>query len=101
MAAGSRVGGAHACVSGRGPVVSSEGVFGLQRAFHLAGARSVVASLWDVDPGMTRVLMTEFLSNATAGGMSKRQRSATAELKILDEGEGQAARSRITGPPGW
>jgi CHAT domain-containing protein len=35
-------------------------VFGLQRAFHLAGCRNVVASLWTVDDRATAALMGEF-----------------------------------------
>jgi len=38
-----------ACDSGIGKSVSNEGVFGLRRAFRLAGARSVLMSLWPVD----------------------------------------------------
>jgi CHAT domain-containing protein len=52
-----------ACETGLGDVAGGEGTFGLQRAFHLAGTRDVIASLWKVPDRPTAALMALFYRN--------------------------------------
>lgn len=56
-----------ACETGLGFSESSEGVYGLQRGFKLAGVDMVLMSLWKVDDHATAMLMTEFYKNLLAG----------------------------------
>lgn len=56
-----------ACETGVGDITAGEGVFGLKRAFILAGARTVVLSLWSVPSRETTELMTEFYRLMAAG----------------------------------
>ena len=56
-----------ACETGLGEVQVGEGVVGLRRAFVLAGARTLVMSLWKVPDQQTQELMEEFYRRLLAG----------------------------------
>ena len=56
-----------ACETGLGEVQAGEGVFGLRRAFVLAGARTLVISLWQVPDQQTQELMVAFYRGVLAG----------------------------------
>lgn len=70
-----------ACETGLGHLQNGEGVFGLQRAFQVAGAKNVVFSLFKVDDEVTARLMQQFYSNLL-GGMGKREAFYKAQASI-------------------
>jgi CHAT domain-containing protein/tetratricopeptide (TPR) repeat protein len=74
-----------ACETGLGEVHNGEGVIGLRRAFALAGARSVLMSLWKVDDEATRDLMLTFYQ-AILRGESRSTALRTAQLDLIKQG---------------
>lgn len=56
-----------ACETGKGKIDPIDGVFGLQRALKMAGAGTIVMSLWKVQDDATSLLMTKFYTYLTDG----------------------------------
>lgn len=77
-----------ACSTGLGEAAGSEGLLGLQRAFQIAGARTTITSLWDVESRTTRELMIRFYANlyhkdATKRASSRIEALRRAQLELL------------------
>jgi CHAT domain-containing protein len=71
-----------ACDTGRGDVRVGQGVFGLRRAFGIAGARTVVTSLWKVDDQSTQQLMGLYYQALLDGeGKADAMRKAARALR--------------------
>jgi CHAT domain-containing protein/Tfp pilus assembly protein PilF len=83
-----------ACETGLGEVAGGEGLLGLQRAFQVAGAHSVVASLWKIGDEPTRALMARFYENLWRKGQPPAQALREAQLSMLrgDLGRGSLTR---------
>jgi len=85
-----------ACQSGVGQVQPGEGMIGLRRSFLLAGARTVVSSLWPVEDQATSDLMGDFYRNLWEQGLPKHEALNAARLKMLAEN-----RMRFGDPRPW
>ena len=73
-----------ACETGLGVSVSAEGVFGLQRAFKLAGVNTLIMSLWCVSDVTTSELMLSFY-DLWMGGMEKHEAFYAAQDAIREK----------------
>jgi CHAT domain-containing protein len=71
-----------ACETGLGEVAGGEGVLGLVRAFHVAGARNVIASLWRVDDESTAALMARFYHRLWADKLPPLEALRQAQLEV-------------------
>lgn len=73
-----------ACETGLGEIQAGEGVFGLQRAFLVAGARTIIMSLFKVSDEATQKLMVKFYNKWLETG-DKRTSFIEAKKEIRDE----------------
>jgi CHAT domain-containing protein len=84
-----------ACETGLGKITSGEGVLGLQRAFHVAGVRTTVASLWSVSDPATSVLMEEMYKRLWgAKKLSRLEALRQAQLFVLNNPKTVLARAK-------
>jgi CHAT domain-containing protein len=74
-----------ACETGLGDVANGEGVYGLRRAFALAGAETQLMSLWQVSDFGTQSLMTRYYKKLMAG-MGRSEALREVQLAMIEEG---------------
>ena len=79
-----------ACRTQLGRLMRGEGLISLARAFIESGARSVVATLWDVGDHDTRVLMRSFYAGIR-GGLAPDEALRVAQLQAIRSGGSMAA----------
>lgn len=79
------------CETGVGVVRAGEGVFGLRRAFEIAGVRTLVLSLWPVTDRAARAWTTRFYESRLLGGADAAAAARDASRAVLqarrDSGE--------------
>ena len=73
-----------ACETGLGQARAGEGVFGLRRAFEVAGAESILMSMWKVPDRETEELMAAFYTKWLAG-MEKHQALRQAQMELRQQ----------------
>ena len=87
-----------ACDTGVGEIRAGEGVFGLRRAFQIAGAKTVIMSLWSVDDQATRQWMRALYRNRLEKRMNTADAVHDATISVLRD---HRARGQSTHPFYW
>lgn len=72
-----------ACGSGLGEVQRGEGVYGLRRAFMMAGARTVVSALWSVPDKRSQLMMEQLYEGSESDLARAMQRMAVGQIADL------------------
>lgn len=96
-----------ACDSGLGPIGRDEGVFGMRRALRLAGARTVVMSLWEVDDAATAQLMQQLYRarfsehRDVPAAMGEAMRATLAARRKAGESDHPYYWAAFVGEGGW
>ena len=75
-----------ACETGLGDIQGNEGVYGLQRAFKIAGAKYLIMSLWQIPDRTTSILMTLFYKKWLEDKMSIPEAFQSAQKELRDKG---------------
>ncbi|MBE7383822.1 MAG: tetratricopeptide repeat protein [Leptolyngbya sp. SIO1E4] len=75
-----------ACDTGLGDIANGEGIYGLRRAFTLAGAETQLMSLWLVSDDGTSDLMARYYDKLTSG-MGRGEALRETQLEMIREGE--------------
>ena len=70
-----------ACETALGDI-SSDGVYGLQRAFKMAGVETIIMSLWEVDDRVTSLFMSYFYE-AWTSGKTKHAAFVSAQIELI------------------
>jgi CHAT domain-containing protein len=87
-----------ACDTGLGEIKAGEGVFGLRRAFQVAGVRTVIMSLWSVDDQAARLWMRTLYERRLQKRLSTADAMHEASLSVLRD---RRTRGQSTHPFYW